>query len=428
MKLLKRIVSLVPLLLRKDYFGFIYGNDYLTDFHSKKIRTLIQSPSSEWQTKYEKELAVSLGHGNVVTYAAGRMAFYSILKTLDLQKKDEVILAGFTCSVMVNAIIRIGATPIFSDIDPETFGSSPMEISKLITKQTKVIVAQHSFGIPCEIDEIQKIAIKNKIYLIEDCALSFLSKYKGVTLGNWGDVAIFSSDHSKPLNTLIGGFAYTNNFKLYQKLKKEQFMMDDIPIKQQYKIYQQIIFESKYYKPELYRFLKFRELIEVFFKKFIKKASVPTFLIEDSSSLPHKNKFYSYPSKFPLFLSYLGLLELERYKASIELRRLLMNNLLKALSQKHVIPSSYINDDNYIIPLRFVFCSESIGFYNKISKFIDNDWFWFKKPIEASTEDLVLYGYKPGSCPIAERVGKTIINIPCIHYKNSTMIKYINKI
>ena len=385
--------------------------------------SLIQTPNDLWRLKYEDELAASLGGGRVITYAAGRMAFYSILKTLNLKENDEIILTSFTCSVMVNAIKRIGATIIFSDIDPETLGSSPGEILKLITPQTKVIVAQHSFGCPCEIDKIQELAKRRNIFLIEDCALSFLSKYKGITLGNWGDAAIFSSDHSKPLSTLIGGFVYTNINHLYEKLKVAHESIGDIPQSQQYNIYNQIKFESKYYKPEKYRFFRLYQLFEGIYKKIIKSRNAPTFLINDSVSVPAKDIYYPYPSKFPSFLSYLGLLELGEYIKSIEHRRELLNQLIDVVSIKHRIPNCYANDDNYIIPLRFAFCSDSEKLHNKIAKFIDKEWFWFKKPIEATSEDMEAYGYKLGSCPVSEGVGRIIINIPCIYYKDDGMIK-----
>lgn len=428
MKIIKRIAFYIGLLCRKHFFGFIKGNDYLTNFHLKKMHSLIQAPDPFWQSKYENKLSLSLGGGKVITYAAARMAFYSILKALDLKKDEEVIVTGFTCSVMVNAIIRIGAIPVFSDIDPETFGSSPLEISKLISPKTRVIVAQHSFGIPCEIDKIQELAKTRNIFLIEDCALSYLSKYKGITLGNWGDAAIFSSDHSKPLSTLIGGFAYTNSDQLYEKLKTAHELIGEIPQKQQYNIYKQLIFESKYYKPEKYRFLKLFQLFDGIYNKIIRSSNTPTFLIDDSASETGKDIHYPYPSKFPAFLSYLGLLELEEYKKSIQKRKLLLNQLIYAISIKQRIPACYTNEDNYIIPLRFAFCSDSKIFHFNISKFIDKEWFWFKKPIEATSEDVTAYGYILGSCPVSEDVGRTIINVPCIHYEDNSMINYINRL
>lgn len=421
----RRIKFYFSVLIRKEFYGFIKGNDYLTEHHRKMMYSLILNPDQYWQSRYEEKLAGTLGKGKVLTYASGRMAFYSILKALNIQQNDEVILTGFTCSVMVNAVKRLGATVIFSDVDPETFGSCPVEISKLISSKTKVIVAQHSFGCPCKIDKIQELAKTHNIFLIEDCALSFLSKYKDIILGNWGDAAIFSSDHTKPMSTLIGGFAYTRNDELYENLRSGHKSIGEIPHLQQLNIYNQIIFESKYYKPDKYRFLLFYQVIRKLLNIFSKRSNIPTFLVNDSDSVPSNDFSYPYPAQFPSFLSYLGCLELEEFKESIEHRRLLLNQLLEVISTKYYISKCYRDVDNYIIPLRFAFCSDSDDLHKKIGKIFDKEWFWFKKPIEATSEELIAYGYVWGSCPNSEHIGKNIVNIPCIFFKDEKMIEYL---
>ena len=175
--------------------------------------------------EFEKNFANMVGLGYTVSFAAGRMIF-SLMKILEIEEGDEVILRH-TCSVMVNAVFRVGATPIFADIDRNTFGSSKIEIEKKISPSTKMIVAQHSFGIPCDIVPILELARSKGIFLLEDCAISFGSKINGVQIGNLGDASLFSIDHSKPLNACIGGLIYTNNISLFksQKLYKKLLMI-----------------------------------------------------------------------------------------------------------------------------------------------------------------------------------------------------------
>ena len=119
---------------------------------------------------------------------------------------------------MVNSIIIVGAKPVYSDIDLNTFGSCPESIKSKISSKTKMIIAQHTLGIPCKIEKILEISKKKNIFLLEDCALSLGSKSSNIVLGNFGDAAIFSTDHSKPLNTLIGGMVYTKNIDLHKKI------------------------------------------------------------------------------------------------------------------------------------------------------------------------------------------------------------------
>ena len=105
-----------------------------------------------------KKFSKIIGNGGAVSFGSARMAFYTLMKILNISSNDEVILLGSTCSVMVNAILKVGAKPIFSDIDKYTFGSSANEIRKVMSSRSKIIVAQHTFGIPCDIEEIKKLA------------------------------------------------------------------------------------------------------------------------------------------------------------------------------------------------------------------------------------------------------------------------------
>ena len=176
---------------------------------------------SNYRELYQKEFSRLVGEGDSIALASGRMAFYLILEYLKIKKNDEIIVLGFNCSVMINAILKFDAKPIYSDISKENFGSELTSIKKQFSSKTKVIVAQHSFGIPCDIDKIKEFCVDNNIFLIEDCALTFGSKFKDKNVGNFGDAAIFSSDHSKPINTLIGGVLYSNNKRLIDEIKKK---------------------------------------------------------------------------------------------------------------------------------------------------------------------------------------------------------------
>ena len=153
---------------------------------------------------------------------------------------------------MVNAVLRVGAEPIFSDIDEETFGSSSISIAHCITTNTRMIVAQHSFGIPCNIEAISSLAKREGIFLLEDCALTLGSKVNRSIVGNFGDAALFSTDHSKPLNTLTGGLVYSLNKNLIDQLCIEQEKFEDLSIKRQKALWRQLRLEAKYCVPNRY--------------------------------------------------------------------------------------------------------------------------------------------------------------------------------
>jgi len=350
------------------------------------------------------------------------MGFYSLLNILNIGKGDEIILLGHTCSVMPNAVWRTGATPVFSDIDSSTFGSSAEEIKKVITPQTKMIVAQHSFGIPCDIEPIVDLARSKGIFLLEDCAITLGSKLKGIQVGNFGDAALFSIDHSKPINAFIGGLIYTKNNGIYEKLKDLQNSADDLPVERQKAIWEKFHFDRKYYNPANYG-KSF--LIDKVNRYVFRKGN--SYLTDDYTKTPSST--YPYPAKLPTFLAQLGLFELERWENEKKRRQDLLKSFIElsdSLGLTKFLPASYFDKNLEIIPLRFVYTHpDAYTIRKKMSNFIDINWFWFESPIVAcrNPQDL---GYKYGSCSISENVGKEIINWPCVFNKsdNKKMLKY----
>jgi dTDP-4-amino-4,6-dideoxygalactose transaminase len=193
---------------------------------------------------------------NTYYYFKGRVALYAILGSMGVGKGDEVLLPGFTCVVVPNAIRYVGATPIYVDIDPATYNIDPAKIEGKITERTKVIVAQHTFGIPAEMDAILETVRKYNLYLIEDSCHSLSSRYNGKEVGTFGDAAFFSSQWSKPVTTGLGGWAMVNNPGLAAALGREYHNFavpsdgESLLLRLQYLVY------SKIATPSLFWFLR----------------------------------------------------------------------------------------------------------------------------------------------------------------------------
>ena len=327
---------------------------------------------------------------------------------------------------MPNAVLRIGATPKFADIDSSTFGSSAEEIKKVITPQTKMIVAQHSFGIPCDIEPIVNLAKSKGIFLLEDCAITFCSKINGVSVGNFGDAALFSIDHSKPLNAVIGGLIYTQNNNFYEKLKEIQRTSDELPQERQEAIWERFLFERKYYNPTYYgKSLLIDKLNRLLL------GEKDSYLTDDYGKEPSST--YPYPAKLPGFLAQLGLFELERWEDEKRRRQDLLKSFIElsaSLGLTKFLPTSYFDNNLDIVPLRFVYTHPDANFIRKkMSKFLDINWFWFDKPIVACSDPREL-GYEYGSCPISEKIGKEVINWPFIisETDNNNLLKYFKMV
>lgn len=139
---------------------------------------------------------------------------------LNTQKGDEFIMPSYTFVSTANAFVKFGGTPVFVDIDTKTMNINYDNIEKAITKKTKAIVVVHYAGISCNIDKIVKLAKKYKLYLIEDAAHSFMSKFKKKTLGSFGDLSTLSFHETKNIHCGHGGALLINNQKFVKRASR----------------------------------------------------------------------------------------------------------------------------------------------------------------------------------------------------------------
>jgi perosamine synthetase len=157
------------------------------------------------------ELSQYFGEGQIFYYWKGRVGLFILLKALGIQPGDEVILPGFTCVVVPNAILYNGGKPVYADIDPESYNASAKTIEPLITSRTRVIIAQNTFGLSPDVDPIMELARPRDIYVIEDCTQGLGGLYKGRPVGLTADAAFFSTQWSKPISTGLGGILWLRN-------------------------------------------------------------------------------------------------------------------------------------------------------------------------------------------------------------------------
>lgn len=401
-------------------FGFIMGHSYVNNTQVKEVEECLDQKSGcqDALDKYEDSFASLVGSGRAVSFAAGRMAFFSFLKLLEIKPGDEIILPAFTCSVMPNAVWRSGARPVFTDIDPDTFGSSPESIEKAVTDKTRIIVAQHSFGIPCRIKDIMDLAKKRGIFVIEDCAITLDSSIEGIKVGDFGDAAFFSTNHTKPLNTIIGGVFYSNNNRLFNKVKAYRDNLPDLDINHQKRLYSQFLFERSNACPDKYPRLILKKFMKDVFNQFrcFRAHNKYTFLEADYSKSICANLPYPYPAKLPEFLAKIGLFELNRWQKERAKRKSLLQGYLAVSYEvgiRYVLPKAYFNDKLDIVPLRFVFKNDKVTKRSKATRFIDSSQTWFRQPIICCPEGAEKIGYIRGSSPESESVCKSVENWPC---------------
>lgn len=408
-----RLMRALSRFYKNPYFGFVQGHSYLTKSDLQQIHGLVGVSATDIAAEFEANFARLVGDGSAVSFAAGRMGFYALMKTQGVGVGDEVVLPGATCAVMVNAVLRTGAKPVFSDIDPETFGSSAQPIECCLTSRTRMIVAQHSFGIPCNINPIVVLARSRNIFLLEDCALSLGSTIDSVAVGNFGDAALFSTDHGKPLNTLTGGLVYTRGIELANKLIAAQAAAPDLPVAKQQALWERFLIERRCCRPAGYGRMGVIDLIGAIRSKLFKHTD--PFLSEDFGDASCSS--YPYPARLPGFLAAVGIHEIKRWPQMAADRKELLRGLLEAAENSGMrpyIPKSYLNKRLEIVPLRFAWSqSDGASARDRLSRFVHVAWTWFLQPIVATSEPMESFGYKKGTCPISERIGPGMVNLPC---------------
>lgn len=171
--------------------------------------------------RLEKEISEHLGVSNIVSCTNGTIALQMAIRALRL--KGEIITTPFTFIATSNSILWEGCTPVFVDIDPETFNIDPKKIEEKITYHTVAIMPVHVFGNACDIDEIGRIAEVHNLKVIYDAAHAVGVNYGGKSIFEYGDISCTSFHATKLLNTVEGGACFTTNKSLDEKLRRIRF-------------------------------------------------------------------------------------------------------------------------------------------------------------------------------------------------------------
>jgi len=341
--------------------------------------------------------------GILYSYFKGRVALYAILKAIMVKEGDEVILPGFTCVVVPNAIVYLGAKPIYVDIDPETYNIDPAKIEEKVTEKTKVITVQHTFGIPAEMDRILEIAKKYNLYVIEDSCHAIASRYKGKEVGTFGDAAFFSSQWSKPVTTGLGGWAVVNNPELRKRLEEIYPEFIEPSLKEVLLLRLQFFLYSKLLTPSLFWFAQ----------GMYRKLSGYGVAIGSSSNEELECKMpEKYEKKMSDWQRHLLEKQLSQIENIIQHRKHIALLYEKLLEDKGIqtvkLPKYY--EPVYLRYPVLVKDKGKILTEAKKRKIELGDW--FVSPVHPNLDGWDKVGYERGTCPVAEEVCKHIINLP----------------
>jgi perosamine synthetase len=191
------------------------GNEKL--YVNECLDTTWISSKGRFINEFESKFADFVGVNYAASVSNGTVALHLAMIALGIGPGDEAIVPSLTYISSVNAIVYVGATPIFIDSLPDTWQMDPDDLKRKISVRTKAVMAVHLYGHPCEIELVNEICKTNGLFLIEDCAEALGSKYGNRHVGTYGDISTFSFYGNKTITTGEGGMVVTNDETLFDR-------------------------------------------------------------------------------------------------------------------------------------------------------------------------------------------------------------------
>ncbi len=347
--------------------------------------------------------ATILDAADGLLFIRGRVALYAALQAMDIQPGDEIIVPGFTCVVVPNAILYLGAKPVFVDINRGTYNIDPNLVAAKITPRTRAIVAQHTFGVPARMDELRALASRHNLYLIEDSAHAIGSVYKGQAVGTLGDVAFFSCQWSKPVTTGLGGWAVVNNLALAERMKSIHAGYRDCSFREMIQIRLQYLVYRMLYKPSTFWFAQ--GAYRLVTRRGLTIGSASWEETEGKMPSDYAAKMSKWQEKtLARNLARIGKVAGHRRKMAA-----MIHSMLQDRGVDPFVPPA----DTVPVLLRYpvlVDDKERVLRLARRKRIELGDW--FISPVHPLADRWEMAGYERGMCPVAEDVCRHVVNLP----------------
>lgn len=352
----------------------------------------------------ESHLSRYLDDRSVVTVSSGRVALHDVLKVYGVSEGDEVIIQAFTCISVPAAVMWTKATPVFADIQENSYNLNPTNIVDKITANTKAIIIQHTFGMPADVDQIISVAKQHDLIVIEDCAHALGATYKERRVGTLADAAILSFGRDKTLSSVFGGAVVSQDQKIIDSVKKMQSA-------RQYPSFFWVV-------QQLLHPILFSLIVPTYFRaslgKFLLVLFQKTHLLSRAVSKVEKKSerppFIEY--KYSPALAYLLERQLQKLDRFTKRRQFIAEQYYSKLDkQKYDLPRPQAGSNWLRFPVMLKSSSpKAILDKAKSKNILLGDW--YNKPVTPCEISLPELNYKPGTAPVAERLSKQTINLP----------------
>lgn len=354
--------------------------------------------TKELENKFKDYLGVKYAY----SFNSGRTAQLAILKSLDLESDDEVMLQAFTCNAAINPVFWAGLKVKYIDCDKNDFNIDLKDLKKKARKNSKVLMVQHTFGMPADMDKLKDF----NMILIEDCAHSLGGEYKGKKVGTFGKASFFSFSRDKIISSVYGGIAATNDKELAEKIENYR---NNIKYPSYFWIFQQLIHPIllRYFILPVYNFINLGKIFLVLSQNFhiLSKAVHKK---EKKGIIPPY-----FPKKMPNALCILALNQFKKLDRFNRHRKKIAEYYYNELKNAGFsLPMEFKERKSAF--LRFTIKSDKAHsiIYDawKKNNILVGDW--YTSPIAPIDTDLKRMGYKKGMCKNAEELSEMTFNLP----------------
>ena len=347
------------------------------------------------------------------TFDSGRTALHYALKALGAGHDSEVLVQSYTCVVVINAIKWTGAKPIYVDID-NNFCIDYTDLIKKITQKTKILIIQHTFGRPANLDKLLEIAREQNLKIIEDCAHSLGAKHNGQFTGTFGDIGMFSFGSDKNVSCVRGGALITNDDDLAKKITD---FRSRLPLSRRVKVIQHLWHYPAFAKGKL--------LYNLGIGKFILAVAKKINLINKIIYQPEKEgkQVLFYPSLLPNALAEILLNQLKHITQTMEHRRMIARIYDSEIKNETIKKPEWSDESVWLRYTLLVKNPQALHALAKKQGIILGNW--YDCPVAPKDIDLSATDYQLGYCPNDEKLSLMCINLPtdpCITEKDAERI------
>lgn len=356
----------------------------------------VRGPAIE---EFERRFAEIVGVGHCVSFATGRIGLVAILEALGVGVGDEVLIPVPTHVVVPNAVRFVGAVPVFVDCDAATANIDLDDARRRITSRTTVLLLQHTFGVPARIDDAATLAARHGLALVEDCVHALGATWRGRPVGSFGDAAFYSTEETKMISTTLGGTVTTDAPDIAESVRSYaagcDWPSDRLVRRRMLKL---LAYHALTWPP-VHR--ASRGVYEAVGRRH--PLPLPVSAEESEGAFPADNR-----ERFSNAQARIGLRQLAGLDANVAHRRRIAASYRCELGPDLCLDVPAEAGPSFV---RFPLVATDRAAAQRAVQRLTVLGNWFTSTLEESAAPAVA-GYVSGSCPVAERLSRHLINLP----------------